>query len=60
MPFGRNKLPLSYIKTIKRWIDEGAKNDNSEINLDSPNRQRIFLTSQSEDKVSVIDLEKNC
>ncbi len=58
MPFGRNKLPLSYIKTIKRWIDEGAKNDNSEINLDSPNRQRIFLTSQSEDKVSVIDLEK--
>lgn len=57
MPYGRDSMPIAYVKAIKRWIDEGAKNDDGSVYL-SQARPRIFVTAQSEDKVTVIDLEK--
>jgi YVTN family beta-propeller protein len=56
MPLGRDPLPREQILLIKRWIDEGAKNDNGEIALGDPARPRLLVTAQSEDKVTVIDL----
>lgn len=57
MPLGRDPLPIEQIRLIARWIDEGAKNDAGEIALAGENRPRAFATAQSEDLVSVIDLE---
>jgi YVTN family beta-propeller protein len=56
MPLGRDPLPMEQILTIKRWIDEGAKNDDGEVALADPSRPRAFVTAQSEDKVTAIDL----
>lgn len=55
MPLGRNPLPIEQIQLIRRWIDEGAKNDAGDVSLGEASRQRIFVTAQSEDKVTVID-----
>ncbi|MDB5033575.1 MAG: hypothetical protein JWQ98_816 [Chlorobi bacterium] len=56
MPLGRDPLPAEQIKLIRRWINEGAKNDAGEVYLADPGRPRIFVTAQSEDKVTTIDL----
>ena len=57
MPLGRDPLPLEQIKAIKRWIDEGAKNDNGDVPLAGEERPRLFVTCQTEDLVSVIDVQ---
>lgn len=57
MPISRDPLPLEQLLLIKRWIDEGAKNDNGDITLNDADRPRLFVTCQSEDLVAVIDLE---
>ncbi len=57
MPLGRDALPEEYIETIARWIREGAKNDEGEVPLAGENRPRVFVTAQSEDVVTAIDLE---
>jgi YVTN family beta-propeller protein len=55
MPYGRDPLPREQILTIKRWIEEGAKNDAGEIAL-SGDRPRVLVTNQGEDLVAAIDL----
>ncbi|MBC8145622.1 MAG: beta-propeller fold lactonase family protein [bacterium] len=55
MPFGRTPLSRDQVLLIKRWIDEGAKNDAGEVAL-SGDRPRAFVTNQGEDLVTVIDL----
>lgn len=55
MPFGRDPLPREQILLIKRWIEEGAKNDDGSVAL-SGDRPRAFVTNQAEDLVSVIDI----
>lgn len=57
MPLSRDPLPLEQIRTIMRWIDEGAKNDAGEIPLAGEERPRMLVTCQTEDNVCVIDLE---
>lgn len=57
MPLSRDPLPMAQILLIKRWIDEGAKNDDGTIALADPPRPRVFVTAQSEDKITAIDLE---
>jgi len=57
MPLSRDPLPIEQILAIKRWIDEGARNDAGEVPMAGENRPRVFVTAQSEDKVSVIDLQ---
>ncbi len=56
MPLGRDPLPIEQIQVIKRWIDEGAKNDAGQVALGDPARPRVYITAQAEDKLSVIDL----
>jgi YVTN family beta-propeller protein len=55
MPYGRDPLPREQILSIKRWIEEGAKNDAGEIAL-SGNRPRVLVTNQAEDLVAAIDI----
>lgn len=57
MPLSRDPLPREQVLLIKRWIDEGARNDAGEIALAGENRSRLFVTCQSEDVVAAIDLE---
>lgn len=57
MPIGRDPLTADQVKTIKRWIDEGAKNDQGEVALAGLDRKRVYVTGQNEDLISVIDLE---
>lgn len=57
MPLSLDPLPIEQIKTIMRWINEGAKNDAGEIPLAGETRPKIFVTCQSEDMVCAIDLE---
>ena len=56
MPLSRDALPMEQILLIKRWIDEGARNDGGEIALSGESRPRLFVTCQSEDVVAAIDL----
>ena len=57
MPASRDALPIEQIRTIKRWIDEGARGPDGEIPLAGEDRKRLFVTCQSEDVVAAIDLE---
>jgi len=59
MPLGRDPLPIEQIRTIRRWIAEGARNDDGTIPLAGADRPRAFVTCQSEDIVAVIDLATN-
>jgi len=56
MPIGRDPLPMEQILTIRRWIDEGAKNDQGEVALAGADRPRVFVTCQDDDVVAAIDL----
>ncbi len=56
MPLGRFSLPKEQIMTIKRWIDEGARNDAGQVYLADQSRPRLFVTAQTDDLISVIDL----
>lgn len=55
MPFNGTPLSRAQVLLIKRWIDEGAKNDAGDVAL-AGDRPRVFVTNQSEDLVAVIDL----
>ncbi len=56
MPLSRDPLPIEQIRVIKEWIDQGAKNDNGEVPLAGEERPRLFITCQSEDLISVVDV----
>lgn len=56
MPLSRDPLPREQVRTVHRWIAEGAKNDVGTVSLGDPLRARVFVTNQSEDVISVIDL----
>lgn len=56
MPLSRDPLPRNYVTTIRRWIAEGARNDDGTVALGDKTRPRVFVTNQSEDLVAVIDL----
>ncbi|MBX7216614.1 MAG: hypothetical protein K1X90_06540 [Candidatus Kapabacteria bacterium] len=58
MPLSRDPIPMEQVLVVKRWIEEGAKNDQGEIPYGGPNRKRMFIGAQSEDKVTVVDLEQ--
>ena len=57
MPLSLDPLPIEQIKTIMRWINEGAKNDAGEIPLAGETLPKVFVTCQSEDMVCAIDLQ---
>jgi len=57
MPLSRDPLPREQILAIRRWIDEGARGPGGEVPLSGADRGRVFVTCQSEDLVTAIDLE---
>ncbi len=59
MPVSRDPLPVEQIEAIKRWIDEGAKNDAGAIPYDGADRPRIFITAQGEDQITVLDRQRS-
>jgi YVTN family beta-propeller protein len=58
MPKEGDTLPGEQILLIKRWIDEGAKNDNGDVAMAGETLPRIFVTAQAEDKLTAIDLQQ--
>ncbi|HZY10904.1 MAG TPA: beta-propeller fold lactonase family protein [Bacteroidota bacterium] len=59
MPLGRNPLQKEQVLFLKRWIDEGAKNDAGELPFTHLKNGRVFVTNQSSDLVAVIDIATN-
>ncbi len=59
MPISRDPLPHEQVETIKRWIDEGARNDNNVIALAGVDRPRAFLASRTAGLLTVIDRSTN-
>ncbi|HVZ38793.1 MAG TPA: beta-propeller fold lactonase family protein [Candidatus Kapabacteria bacterium] len=55
MPLARSPLPQEQVDAIRRWIAEGAKNDNGEVALGTPSRPRVYVAAQADDAVTVID-----
>jgi DNA-binding beta-propeller fold protein YncE len=59
MPPGGFQIPRAQLLTLKRWIDEGARNDAGDVAYSSTPRPRMFVVNALEDLVAVIDVEKN-
>ncbi len=59
MPLGQTSLTRNEILLLKRWIDEGARNDDGHFPFESTPSGRIFATNQSADLVAVIDVATN-
>jgi len=59
MPLGQTALSSAEILLLKRWIDEGAKNDGGVLPFASTPHGRILATNQSADLVAVIDVRTN-
>ncbi len=56
MPLSRDPLSPGHINLIKRWIDEGARNDAGEVPYET-SRRKIYVANQGTDEVSVLDLD---
>lgn len=59
MPQGGFQLPRAQLLVLKRWIDEGAPNDQGAVAYSSTPRQRMFVVNALEDLIAVIDIAKN-
>ncbi len=59
MPLGQTSLTHNEVLLLKRWIDEGARNDDGHLPFESTPGGRIFATNQSADLVAVIDVATN-
>ncbi len=56
MPYGRDPLPAEEIDLIRDWIAAGARNDLGAVPF-ADSRQKIFVTNQGSDQVTVLDAE---
>ena len=59
MPLSRNSLDREQILLLKRWVDEGGRNDEGELPFSHPRNGKAYITNQSADPIAVIDLESN-
>ena len=59
MPLGRYPLSKDDISLLKRWIEEGAKDDAGIFPFEVPTRGKVFVTNQTADLVGVIDIASN-
>ncbi|TAK62496.1 MAG: hypothetical protein EPO24_04895 [Bacteroidetes bacterium] len=57
MPFTGVNLPLEQVQLIKRWIDEGAKNDNGDVTLSYYPEGKVLVTNQADDLVAIVDIK---
>ncbi len=59
MPFPGFNIPSDQIQLTKRWIDEGAYNDEGAVAFSVTPKGKILVANQSEDLVTVIDIATN-
>ncbi len=61
MPYNQQPLPQADYLTIRNWIARGAPDKNGNIPFaDNPvGRQKIYITNQSDDIVSVVDAARH-
>jgi YVTN family beta-propeller protein len=56
MPLGKTKLSKEEVQTIKNWINAGAPDVNGAVKwADDPSRDKIYVTNQGCDVVTVFD-----
>ncbi|MEZ5066489.1 MAG: beta-propeller fold lactonase family protein [bacterium] len=56
MPLGRDALPDDEIRFLKRWIEEGARDDDGST-LDDGTTRKAFVACQGENDVAVVDMD---
>ncbi len=59
MPLSRDPLPAEQIAVIRRWIDEGAKNDDGAVALTGANRSRLFVIARASRLLAAVDCSTN-
>ena len=59
MPLPGFNLPPSQISTLRRWIDEGAKNDAGVVPYSTNPMGKMLAVCASEDLIAVIDVQSN-
>jgi YVTN family beta-propeller protein len=59
MPLAGFNLPAEQVRTLMRWIDDGAANDVGAIPFTVYPEGKVFVTNQAEDLVTVIDIATN-
>lgn len=59
MPLPGFDLPQSQVQILIRWIDEGATNDIGAVAFSTYPKGKVLATNQSEDLVSIIDINTN-
>lgn len=59
MPLSRDPLPAEQIAVIRRWIDEGAKNDDGTVALTGANRSRLFVIARASRLLAAVDCSTN-
>ncbi len=56
MPLGRNPLEDQVVRFLRRWIDEGARDDLGNVMYDGVTR-KAFVACQGENAVAVVDMD---
>lgn len=55
MPLSRDPLPDGQIDAIRRWIEEGARNDDGTIALTGLGRSRLFVANRTGPVLTALD-----
>jgi DNA-binding beta-propeller fold protein YncE len=56
MPLGRDPLPDAQVRFLKRWIEEGARDDD-QTPMDTGVTRKAFVACQGENRVAVVDMD---
>jgi len=59
MPLPGFDLPIAQLRTLIRWIDGGAVNDQGGIPYTITPKGKVFVVNASEDLIAVIDVARN-
>ncbi len=59
MPLPDFNLPAEQVRTLIRWVDEGAPNQQGDIPFTTTPQGKVFVVNSSEDLVAVRDVETN-
>ena len=59
MPLNGFNVPTNQVQLIKRWIDEGASNDEGAVAFSISSKGKLLVANQADDLVTVIDIATN-
>jgi YVTN family beta-propeller protein len=52
-----NALAADEVRFLRRWVEEGARNDAGEVPFQNSTR-RVYVPNQGEDNVSIVDMDR--